>query len=128
MARSDKLFGITRRVYLRPGGAVEPLHWRPRADIYRTERGWLVKFELAGVQEEEVEVVIAGRRLLLRGRRLDIDLIPGCRSQSMEIAYSRFERVVELPVSSSALESAPVETVYRRGMFLVHIITEEGGS
>src|SRR5919205_684335 len=27
--------------------------WRPRADVYRTPDGWLVKLELAGVRPDE---------------------------------------------------------------------------
>jgi HSP20 family molecular chaperone IbpA len=41
----------------------------------------------------------------------------------MEIAYSRFERVLELPCD---LGRAEIETTYRDGMLFVHIRTGEG--
>lgn len=123
MARSDDLFDLTRRLYVRREKRLRPLHWQPPADVYRVERGWLVKFELAGVQEEHISVLLHGRLLLLRGSRYDLDWQEGCESHVMEIAYSRFERAVELPEPVGA---ARIETLYRRGMLLVHVITEEG--
>ncbi len=121
MARSDELFALTRRLYRAP--ACGSLRWRPLADVHRSAHGWLVKFELAGVDEEQVSVTLSGRWLLLRGSRADLDLVEGCRSHTMEIAYSRFERLIELP---EPVEGAALEVTYRRGMFLVHLITKEG--
>lgn len=101
-----------------------PLGWQPPADVFETPRGWLVKFELAGVRDEEVSVTVSGRYLLLQGRRADVDRQHGCRFHSLEIAYSRFSRVVELP---EPVEGARLFTDFRRGMFLVFIQREETG-
>jgi HSP20 family protein len=112
------------RVLFAPGGeaGLEAL-WRPAADVFRTPDGWAVKFELAGVRAEDVELEVCGRRLGLRGVRRDC-APPGSRKvYQLEIAYSRFERVVELPVS---LDRAEIETTLRDGMLLVHIRTERG--
>ncbi len=95
--------------------------WRPATDVYRTPDGWLVKFELAGVRREDVEFAVRGRALRVRGRRRDCCLEPGCRQVHMEIAYSRFERQVELP---GDLELARIETEFRDGMVLVRIQRE----
>lgn len=90
--------------------------WQPSADIYRLARGWLVKFELAGIRPEELEVRVCGPRLVLRGARRDIRLEEGQQSYRMEIAYNRFERVIELPCD---LEGMHLATEYRDGMLLV---------
>ena len=29
--------------------------WRPATDVYRTRDGWMVKFELAGVEPDDIE-------------------------------------------------------------------------
>ena len=34
--------------------------WQPRADVYRTHDGWLVKLELAGVRLDEIRLVDRG--------------------------------------------------------------------
>jgi len=96
--------------------------WRPAADLYRTNDGWLVKFDLAGVDPHEVTVRTEGRRLTVTGERHDCCLGEGCHYQSLEIAYSRFERHVDIPVD---LEAAHLTTVYEAGMLLVRIQTEE---
>src|SRR5205807_8943612 len=84
--------------------------WRPATDVYRTPEGWLVKFELAGVRPEDVELTARGAALRVRGRRRDLCLEPGCRQLHMEIAYSRFERQVELP---GDLQKAKIDTEFR---------------
>jgi HSP20 family protein len=112
------------RVLFLPGAEAGPgAPWRPAADVYRTPDGWAVKFELAGVRAEDIDLEVHGRRMRLRGVRRDC-APPGARSvYQMEIAYSGFERVVELPCD---LDRADVTTSYRDGMLLVHIRTEGG--
>jgi len=95
--------------------------WRPATDVYRTPDGWLVKFELAGVEPQDVELTVHGRALRIRGRRRDCCLEPGCRQVHMEIAYSRFERQVELP---GDLQYVRIATEFRHGMLLVRIQRE----
>ena len=75
---------------------------------------------LAGVHDHEVELVASGRFLTVRGRRCDTELALGCQSYSLEIAYSQFERSIELPCDT---EQARLVTEYRNGMLLVHVIT-----
>ena len=104
-------------------GVEQSPEWRPATDVYRTRDGWLVKFELAGVQPEDVELTARGRALRIRGRRRDCCLAPGCQQLHMEIAYSRFERQVELP---GDLHSAQIDTEFRDGMLLVRIQREAG--
>ncbi len=57
--------------------AEEPETWQPSADVYRTKDGWLVKFDLAGVQIGDVTVALRGRRLIVSGVRRDSFLEEG---------------------------------------------------
>ena len=95
--------------------------WQPATDVYVTSEGWLVKLELAGVYPEDVELSVTGRTLRVRGRRRDCCLEPGCRQLHMEIAYSRFERQVDLPAD---LDLAQIATEFRHGMLLVRVRRE----
>ncbi len=97
--------------------------WRPAADVYQTRDGWLLKFDLAGVRPEDVELTISGRRLTVRGTRRDRCLEESCHCYRMEIAYSHFERSLELPFN---LERARITREYREGMLLVRVHTEPG--
>jgi HSP20 family protein len=98
--------------------------WRPAADVYQTRRGWLVKLDLAGVRPEDVRVEVQGRQLRIRGSRRDCAIEEGCQYYQMEIAYSSFERILEMPCD---LEPTNVSTDYRDGMLLVLIRTEAPG-
>ena len=119
MSDNDEVFRLTRRLHMDAREALQPLRWRPAADIYRTREGWLVKVELAGVNADEIQIVARNGYLLIRGRRRDTEFLEGCEFHSMEIVYSQFERAFELPVN---LDGARLATDYRNGMLLVRIL------
>ena len=92
--------------------------WSPSADVYRTPDGWLVKLDLAGVRPEDIEVAVSGRRLRVRGSRHDWCVGECSHSYLMEIAYSTFERSIELPED---IDRRRLETEYRDGMLLIRL-------
>jgi HSP20 family protein len=115
---SDDMVRLMRALFL-PGAEArleEP--WRPNTDVYRTRDGWLVKFELAGVRPEDIDLQVLGPRMTLRGSRRDCTAAEGCSYYRMEIAYSCFERSLELPCD---LKLADITTEYRDGMLLVRV-------
>jgi HSP20 family protein len=93
----------------------------PPTDVYRTQTGWLVKFELAGVRAEDIHLEVLGPRMTIRGVRRDCTAAEELHCYRMEIAYSEFERSLELPCD---LRRADITTEYRDGMLLVRIQTE----
>jgi HSP20 family protein len=95
--------------------------WEPATDVYQTPCGWLVKLDLAGVRPEDVQLVACGNRLHVRGVRRDCSLEEGCTHYRMEIAYSKFERNIVLPVD---IEQARVATEFRHGLLLIRIEME----
>jgi HSP20 family protein len=94
--------------------------WQPRADVYRTHDGWLVKLELAGVRLDQIRLATESSRLIVHGTRRDEHCHSGMGCHCLEIAYSRFQRAVELPGLSDASE---IVTSYVDGMLLVRIKT-----
>lgn len=121
MSDDRDLLHLTRRLRLERHETFQPVRWRPAADIYRHRSGWLIKVELAGVRPDQIDVLTHGGCLIVRGRRRDVTLHDGYASYAMEIVYSEFERVLQLPVD---LDCAELVTNYRDGMLLVTIITE----
>lgn len=97
------------------------LAWRPAVDVYRCRDDWLVKVDLAGVHPRDVQVWAEGRRLSIQGIRRDRSVHEGHQSYSLEIAYNRFQRTIELPCE---LERARIATDYRDGMLLIHLEME----
>ena len=100
--------------YRRPSG---PL-WQPSVDVYRCPEGWKIKFDLAGVKPEDVEVIAAGDRLIVRGVRRDSIISAGWSYHQLEITYSRFERILQIPCD---LSNAEVRSEYSDGWLLLHI-------
>ncbi len=98
------------------------LNFSPPADIYRTPTGWLVKFDLAGVDPRDVKVETRGSVIRVSGVRRDHFVELGYRHYSMEISYSRFDRTLRLPCEA---EGAKIRTEYRDGLLLVTIDTGE---
>ena len=95
--------------------------WQPRADIYHTHDGWLVKLELAGVRPEDITVWAHESRLTIRGIRRDQLIHEGWSCYAMEISYSRFERCITLPCD---LETARIAVTCQDGMLLVQVAAE----
>jgi HSP20 family protein len=96
---------------------IEPA-WEPRADVYSTPAGWVVKFDLAGVRPEDVKVEMEDRLLRVSGVRRDWIIERDWRHHSMEIAYSRFERVIKLPCEA---QRCRVSIERQDGMLIVRI-------
>jgi HSP20 family protein len=92
--------------------------WQPSVDIYRCPEGWKIKFDLAGVKPEDVQVLIADDRLIVRGVRRDGVITEGWSYYQLEITYSRFERVLQIPCDLSVAE---INVESRDGWLLVHI-------
>ncbi|NBO91200.1 MAG: Hsp20/alpha crystallin family protein [Planctomycetia bacterium] len=124
---SRDLIRLMHALFLPGAEAYEgPAPWRPHADVYRTSNGWLVKFELAGVKAEDIELDVLGYTLTIRGHRRDAVLDAATRSGEpppvhhlLEIGYSRFERQLELPCD---LKTANITTELRDGLLLVRIV------
>lgn len=92
--------------------------WRPAVDVYSCHGGWLVKFDLAGVRPQDLDIRVNQQTLTVSGVRRDWAMELADRYYSMEISYHRFQRSVDLPEN---LEHAAVSADYRDGMLLVHL-------
>jgi HSP20 family protein len=91
---SSSVHFVTRSV---AGQGSAKAHWVPNTDVYTTDNGLVVKVELAGMRNDNLEITVEGNRLRISGTRPD-----GCRASKasflvMEINYGAFESVLELP-------------------------------
>lgn len=114
--RYFRLLHPGRRV--RPGGRV----WRPAADVYRTQDGWIVKVDLAGVSADDLKIIIEGRALTISGCRRDTFFGEGVTYHQLEITYSRFEKTLRFPCS---IEGASILRDYRDGLLILHLRGED---
>ena len=96
--------------------------WQPAVDIYHCDKEWLIKIDLAGVKQEDIEVSASDHFLTLKGQRRDLQIQEGQQTYSMEISYNRFERVLELPFDA---KDASIQMDYQDGMLFIRIQTKE---
>ena len=69
--------------------------WSPPTDEYETETTYVVRVEIAGMREEDFEVLLENDTLLISGSRSDV---PDRRAyQQMEIRFGKFATSVNIP-------------------------------
>lgn len=73
------------------------VEWVPNTDIYENEGSFVVRVELAGVSREDLQISMADRTLVVRGRRPDPCRTGRCHFRQMEIDYGVFERRFVVP-------------------------------
>lgn len=98
--------------------------WKPLCDIYECPEHFSVVVDLAGVDEEKVEVMLQGRILTIRGHRKQFRPPSMNSTYMIEINYGDFERVIQLPVD---VDADATRAIYRRG-FLEIILPKVNGS
>jgi len=102
----------------RPSGRL----WCPAADVYRTNDGWIVKVDLAGIRPGDIEITIDGPVLQISGLRRDATCGEGVSHYQLEITYSRFEKTIQFPRS---IEHAEIDRDYRDGLLILRLREEQ---
>jgi HSP20 family protein len=105
--------------------AFQQTTWQPAVDVYKTAGGWLLKYELAGVSPQDVELAVCGSTITVRGVRRDVSVDERQQSYSMEISYNQFERSLQMPCELDAMH---VSLDYRDGMLIVRLSCEDSGT
>ena len=93
-----------------------PSVWRPPTDIYETDTDLVVRIEIAGMRDEDLEVTIQGNLLLINGFRSDTS---GRKAyHQMEIPFGKFSLGIEIPVQINT-DNATAE--YKDGFLIILI-------
>jgi HSP20 family protein len=115
---------VHRRILHAVSWQVRSNIWSPPTDGYETETAYVVRVELAGMREDDFEVVLEDDTLIVSGVRPDF----GERRayHQMEIRFGKFVTAIHIPVPI-AVEQAVAE--YKDGFLTVTLPkekTEEG--
>jgi HSP20 family protein len=98
--------------------------WRPQTDVYETPTAVVITAELAGVDENETEVLLFEDALVIEGQRS----IPGCEPggvyHAVGIRQGPFR--LELPLHA-AVDPEGVEARYERGLLCIRLPKRTGG-
>ena len=93
-----------------------PRTWQPAIDIYETDENVVALVELAGIEEDEIEVLVHNNIIIVRGERRDIKQgIKRIYSQ-MEVLWGPFERSITLPAN---IDTERVNAFYEAGFLEV---------
>jgi HSP20 family protein len=90
--------------------------WSPPTDLYETENAYVVRVEVAGMREQDFEVMLDNNYLVISGSRPDL---PERRAyHQMEIRFGRFSAVAGIP---DPVDVDTATAVYEDGFLLVSL-------
>jgi len=89
-------------------------HWRPPTDVFETEDAFIVRVEIAGMEEDGFSIELDGRFLLIRGIRPDQQ--ERRAFHQMEIRFGEFNSEIEMP---APVKPDEVSADYQNGFLKV---------
>jgi len=99
--------------------------WSPSVNLYENDGGYIVVVDLAGVEKDKIDLVVADGQLRLKGQR-PVPVTPdvsdarsmGIRVHLMEIDYGPFCREVALPAD---VNQEKIQATYLNGMLWIEL-------
>ena len=88
--------------------------WRPATDVYETDDSVVIKAEIAGMNEQDLNISLSNRNLVITGVRRDPE--SKLAYQQLEIPYGRFRTQVFLPY---AVDQDRITASYKHGFLTV---------
>lgn len=94
--------------------AARPHLWRPPTDLLETEQAYVVRVEVAGMQEAELNIAIEGREMAVYGLRQQ----PAEQAAyyQMEVRFGEFLSAVQLP---GEINTDGIQAAYQDGFLTV---------
>ena len=87
--------------------------WAPAIDVLEKEDKFLVKVELPGVKEEDVNVTVAGDTLTIEGEKKAESEVKKKGYYYTETSYGSFSRSITMP---STVDASKIEANYDKGV------------
>ena len=92
--------------------------WKPPIDIYETVEDVVVIVEIAGMNKNDINVIIENNILKVSGTRPDYSPSTTKRNHQMEIDYGKFERVVKIAIP---VDTEGAHANYKEGFLRITI-------
>jgi HSP20 family molecular chaperone IbpA len=92
--------------------------WRPPIDVFETARGLVVRAELGGLTTNEVQVLLSGDEVVIRGERVVDPHLEQRVYHESRVRYGHIEAAVRLPFAVD-VESATAD--YADGFLSIHL-------
>lgn len=95
---------------------VTPHAWHPATDLFETAEEYIIKVEIAGMREDEIQVSVEGSRVVIAGQRSLVN--PEGAFHRLEIPYGDFSTIVELP---NDIRREDIEAIYQNGFLTIRL-------
>lgn len=92
--------------------------WNPQMDIYETPEEVIIRAELAGVDQENLEVEINARAVRIFGSRMEMPCSADSTYRLAEIQYGKFDRILYLP---ALIDTEVVSSSYHNGFLQIRL-------
>ncbi len=101
---------------------VAETHWQPNVDIYETPKGIIVKVEIAGVKQKDLDISYYKNELIIKGKRPDYSIPDRIKCKRVEIPYGEFERHLHLDLpEDTEVDEENIKATLKDGMLFVFI-------
>jgi HSP20 family protein len=97
-------------------------YWHPSADIWEDGEYVMVKLDLPGLEEKDIEVTFDGHLLSIKGERGEGDIRGDNGYYSRERFYGKFHRILHLPATTS---SEGLKARYYQGVLEIKVPKKE---
>jgi HSP20 family protein len=94
----------------------DQMSWRPATDIYERPDAFLVRVDLAGVDQEQLDLTLYEDAVIVAGRRWFPTVQPGGLYHQVEIRHGPFRLAIPLP---GPIDVDDVVVDYDRGLLLM---------
>lgn len=93
--------------------------WKPPMDIYETEQEIFILAELAGAENDEINVEVSSKAVKISGKRKCLAPIQKARYRLAEIQHGPFERILFLP---TRIDTDSVKATCSNGFLQIHML------
>ena len=90
----------------------------PKMDLEETEKEFRITAELPGMEEKDVEVLLTGNAITLKGEKKEEKEEKGKSFYHMERSYGSFQRTVPLP---EGIDLKKVDADFKNGVLTVRL-------
>ena len=94
----------------------------PAADILEDKKKITIKTEIPGVDANDLDISLDGRRLTIKGEKRQERQKTAENLHRVERSYGHFRRTIELPAK---VDQSEVEASYKRGVLKIELMKSE---
>jgi len=92
--------------------------WNPRVDVYEKDNNIIVKADIPGIDEKNLDVQIEGNILTIRGSKEEEHEVKEKNYHRIERSCGSFSRTIPLP---EKIEADKIEADYKKGVLTITI-------